>query len=32
MQRSADKVEDYCRMNLDMTVMDAIEAALGVSR
>jgi acid stress chaperone HdeB len=32
MQRSADKVEDYCRMNLDMTVMDAVEAALGVSK
>jgi acid stress chaperone HdeB len=32
LQRNADKVEDYCRMNLDMTVMDAVEAALGVSK
>ena len=32
MQKNADKVEDYCRMNLDMTVMDAVEAALGVSK
>jgi hypothetical protein len=32
MQKNADKVEDYCRMNLDMTVMDAVEAALGVGK
>lgn len=30
--READKVEDYCRMNLDTTVMDAIEKALAVSK
>jgi acid stress chaperone HdeB len=30
--READKVEDYCRMNLDVTVMDAIEAALSPSK
>jgi len=23
-----DKVEDYCRMNLDVTLMDAVKAAL----
>ena len=28
MTREADKVEDYCRMHLDVTVMDAVEAAL----
>ena len=32
MQKNADKVEDYCRMNLDMTVMNAVEAALGVGK
>jgi hypothetical protein len=30
--READKVEDYCRMNLDMALMDAVEAALGISK
>src|ERR1700758_3823615 len=24
LQREADKVQDYCRLNLDMTVMDAV--------
>jgi acid stress chaperone HdeB len=28
MVREADKVGDYCRMHLDITVMDAVEAAL----
>jgi acid stress chaperone HdeB len=32
LQREADKVEDYCRLNLDMTVMDAVEHALAVSK
>lgn len=32
LQREADKVEDYCRLNLDMTVMDAVEHALSVSK
>src|SRR6202051_1619104 len=32
LQREADKVEDYCRMNLDMTVMDAVEGALSVGK
>jgi acid stress chaperone HdeB len=32
LQREADKVEDYCRLNLDMTVMDAVEGALAVDK
>jgi acid stress chaperone HdeB len=28
MEREADKVGDYCRTHLDITVMDAVEAAL----
>jgi len=32
MPREADKVEDYCRLHLDTPVMDAVEAALGVSK
>jgi len=32
LQREADKISDYCRMNLDTTVMDAIETALAVSK
>ena len=27
-----DKVEDYCRLNQDTTVMDAVERALGTGR
>ncbi len=27
--KNVDKVEDYCRMNLDVTVMDAVTKALG---
>jgi len=27
--QNTDKVEDYCRMNLDVTVMDAVQSALG---
>jgi acid stress chaperone HdeB len=30
--READKVEDYCRLHLDTPVMEAVEAALGVSK
>jgi acid stress chaperone HdeB len=32
MEKSADKVEDYCRMNLDMTVMDAVKNSLGLDK
>jgi acid stress chaperone HdeB len=32
LQREADKVEDYCRLNLDMPVMDAVEGVLAVSK
>src|ERR1700734_563810 len=32
LQRETDKLEDYCRLNLDMTVMDAVEGALAVSK
>ena len=32
MQKNADKVEDYCRMNLDTTVMDAVQAVLGATK
>jgi acid stress chaperone HdeB len=32
LQREADKVEDYCRMNLDMALMNAVEAALAISK
>ena len=32
LQREADKVEDYCRLNLDMPLMDAVEAALAISK
>jgi acid stress chaperone HdeB len=32
LQREADKVEDYCRLNLDMPLMNAVEAALGISK
>ena len=27
--KNTDKVEDYCRMNQDVTVMDAVTKALG---
>ena len=32
LQRETDKLEDYCRLNLDMTVMDAVEGALSVNK
>ena len=30
--READKVEDYCRLNLDTPVMEAVEKALSVGK
>jgi len=30
MQKSVDKVEDYCRLNLEMMVMEAVKNALGI--
>jgi acid stress chaperone HdeB len=32
LQRETDKLSDYCRLNLDITVMDAVEAALAVGK
>lgn len=32
MEKNADKVEDYCRLNLDVTVMDAVKSALGIDK
>jgi acid stress chaperone HdeB len=32
LQRETDKLSDYCRLNLDMTVMDAVEGALAVGK
>jgi len=32
LQRETDKLSDYCRLNLDVTVMDAVEAALAVGK
>ena len=29
MEQDIDKVEDYCRLHLDMTLMDAAKTALG---
>lgn len=29
MQKNKDKVEDYCRLNQDVTVMDAVAKVLG---
>jgi len=31
-ERRADKVEDYCRLNLDITVMDAVQAVFGLAK
>jgi acid stress chaperone HdeB len=31
-EKKADKVEDYCRLNLDMTVMDAVQKTLGLDK
>ena len=31
-ERNADKVEDYCRLNLDITVMQAVEKVFGLSK
>ncbi len=32
MATNKDKVEDYCRLNLDMTIIDAAKAALGIGK
>lgn len=32
MATNKDKVEDYCRLNLDLTLIDAAKAALGVGK
>ena len=32
MAKNKDKVEDYCRMNLDTTIMDAAKTALGLAK
>jgi acid stress chaperone HdeB len=32
MERNIDKVEDFCRLNLEITVMDAAKKALGVGK
>ena len=32
MEQNIDKVEDFCRLNMDITVMDATKKALGVSK
>jgi hypothetical protein len=31
-RKNKDKVEDYCRMNQDVTVLDAVKAALGADK
>lgn len=32
LEKNADKVEDYCRLNQQVTVMDAVKNALGVGK
>jgi HdeA/HdeB family protein len=32
MAKNKDKVEDYCRMNLDMTLVEAAKSALGLPK
>ena len=32
MEHNIDKVEDFCRLNLEMTVMDAAKKALGAGK
>jgi hypothetical protein len=32
MATNKDKVEDYCRLNLDVTIIDAAKAALGIGK
>jgi hypothetical protein len=32
MRSNKDKVEDYCRMNQDVTIMDAAKKALGLDK
>ena len=31
-EKKADKVEDYCRLNLDTTVMDAVQKTFGLDK
>jgi len=31
-EQKADKVQDYCRLNLDTTVMDAVKNTLGLDK
>lgn len=32
LEKNADKVEDYCRLNLTTNVMDAVKATLGLDK
>jgi hypothetical protein len=32
MAKNKDKVEDYCRMNLDVTLVEAAKSALGIPK
>ena len=32
LEKNADRVEDYCRLNLEMTVMDAVKNVLGLDK
>lgn len=32
MAKNKDKVEDYCRMNLDTTIIEAAKSALGLGK
>jgi acid stress chaperone HdeB len=32
MQQNIDKVQDFCRLNMDVTVMDAAKKALGIGK
>jgi len=32
LRKNVDKVEDYCRLNLDTTIMDAVKNALGIDK
>jgi len=32
MAKNKDKVEDYCRMNLDITIIEAAKSALGLGK
>jgi hypothetical protein len=32
MERNIDKVEDFCRLNMEMMLMDATKKALGANK